>query len=61
MPGYLLAADVVANPSLTTVQGQMLTITTTGGAKVNGANIIQTDIECTNGVIHAIDAVLLPQ
>jgi transforming growth factor-beta-induced protein len=39
----------------------MLTITTTGGAKVNGANIIQTDIECTNGVIPAIDAVLLPQ
>lgn len=61
VPGYLLAANVVASTSLTTVQGQMLTITTAGGAKVNGANIIQTDIECTNGVIHAIDAVLLPQ
>ena len=61
VPGYLLAADVVASTSLTTVQGQMLTITTAGGPKVNGANIIQTDIECTNGVIHAIDAVLLPQ
>jgi len=61
VPGYLLAADVVAKTSLTTVQGQMLTITTAGGAKVNGANIIQTDIECTNGVIHAIDAVLLPK
>jgi uncharacterized surface protein with fasciclin (FAS1) repeats len=59
--GYLLASDVVAETSLTTVQGQMLTITTAGGPKVNGANIIQTDIECTNGVIHAIDAVLLPQ
>jgi uncharacterized surface protein with fasciclin (FAS1) repeats len=61
VPGYLLAANVVASTSLTTVQGQMLSITTAGGAKVNGTNIIQTDIECTNGVIHAIDAVLLPQ
>jgi transforming growth factor-beta-induced protein len=61
VPGYLLAGDVVAKTSLTTVQGQMLTISTAGGAKVNGANIIQTDIECTNGVIHAIDAVLLPK
>ena len=61
VPGYLLASDVLAATSLTTVQGQTLTITTEGGPKVNGANIIQTDIECTNGVIHAIDAVLLPQ
>ena len=61
VPGYLLASDVLATTSLTTVQGQTLTITTEGGPKVNGANIIQTDIECTNGVIHAIDAVLLPQ
>jgi uncharacterized surface protein with fasciclin (FAS1) repeats len=61
VPDYLLADNVVSKTSLPTVQGQMLTITTTGGAKVNGANIVQTDIECTNGVIHAIDAVLLPQ
>jgi transforming growth factor-beta-induced protein len=58
--GKLLAADVITQTNLTTLQGSTLEITTAGGAKVNGANIIQTDIECTNGVIHAIDAVLTP-
>jgi uncharacterized surface protein with fasciclin (FAS1) repeats len=55
-----MAADVVTQSTLTTLQGGTLEITTEGGAKVNGANIIQTDIECTNGVIHVIDAVLTP-
>ena len=58
--GKLMAANVVTQTTLTTLQGSTLAITTTGGAKVNGANIIQTDIECTNGVIHVIDAVLTP-
>ena len=58
--GKLMAADVVTHSTLTTVQGEDLTITTTGGVKVNGANVIQTDIECSNGVIHVVDAVLLP-
>jgi transforming growth factor-beta-induced protein len=58
--GKLMAAEVVTQTTLTTLQGSTLEITTTGGAKVNGANIIQTDIECTNGVIHVIDAVLTP-
>ena len=58
--GKLMAANVVTQSTLTTLQGSTLEITTTGGAKVNGANIIQTDIECTNGVIHVIDAVLTP-
>jgi uncharacterized surface protein with fasciclin (FAS1) repeats len=55
-----MAANVVTQTTLTTLQGSTLEITTVGGAKVNGANIIQTDIECTNGVIHVIDAVLTP-
>ena len=54
------AADVITHDALTTVQGGNLTITTAGGVKVNGANVIQTDIECSNGVIHVIDAVLIP-
>jgi transforming growth factor-beta-induced protein len=58
--GKLMAADVIMNATLTTVQGGDLTITTTGGVKVNSANVIQTDIECSNGVIHVIDAVLIP-
>jgi uncharacterized surface protein with fasciclin (FAS1) repeats len=31
-----------------------------GKVKINGANVVKTDIECSNGVIHVIDAVLLP-
>jgi transforming growth factor-beta-induced protein len=58
--GKLMAANVVTQTTLTTLQGSTLAITTTDGAKVNDANIIQTDIECTNGVIHVIDAVLTP-
>ena len=61
VPGNLLAADVVASGQLTTVQGGRLTIRATdAGVTVNGANILQTDIEASNGVIHLIDAVLLP-
>lgn len=43
----------------------MFTITTTGGAKITDANnrvsnIILTDVQCSNGIVHAIDRVLLP-
>jgi transforming growth factor-beta-induced protein len=58
--GKLMAAYVLTQTTLTTLQGSTVAITTTGGAKVNGANIIMTDIVCTNGVIHVIDAVLTP-
>ena len=61
--GKVLAADVVKldGKSATTVQGGTVAVTTAGGVKLNGtANVTQTDIECTNGVIHVIDAVILP-
>lgn len=58
--GRLMAADVIMHTTLTTVQGGNLTITTTGGVKVNNANVMQADVECSNGVIHVIDAVLIP-
>lgn len=53
------------NMSVTTFQGGVFTITTTGGAKITDANnrvanIILTDVQCSNGIIHAIDKVLLP-
>jgi uncharacterized surface protein with fasciclin (FAS1) repeats len=44
-----------------TVQGTSLTVTTTGGVKVNGANVTAVDIIADNGVIHVIDTVVLPK
>ena len=43
-----------------TVNGAEVTITLDGGAKVNGAVVSAADIEASNGVIHVIDAVILP-
>ncbi len=61
VPGRLLADDVLASATLTTVQGQSLTVSLEGGVpKVDAATILQTDIEASNGVIHIIDSVLLP-
>ncbi len=61
--GKVMAADVVAlnGKSANTVQGSPVKITTSGGVKLNGtSNVTQTDIVCSNGVIHVIDAVILP-
>ena len=60
VPGRLMASDVLAASTLKTVQGQALKVTTAGGAKVDAANIVATDIETSNGVIHVIDSVVLP-
>lgn len=59
--GKVLAADVVNLKVAKTVQGQNLKIDTTDGVKVDDANVVQTDIQCSNGVIHVIDAVVLPK
>ena len=60
--GKVLAKDVVGlhGKAATTVQGGTLAIDTANGVKVGSANVIKTDIECTNGVIHVIDTVLIP-
>jgi uncharacterized surface protein with fasciclin (FAS1) repeats len=57
--GEVLAADVTAG-DVATVEGQAITVSTDGGVRVNDSNVIATDVMASNGVIHVIDAVLLP-
>jgi uncharacterized surface protein with fasciclin (FAS1) repeats len=62
VPGKVMAADVVKLSHAKTVNGQSLSIKTYGSTvKVDSANVIKTDIKCSNGVIHVIDAVVLPK
>ena len=60
VPGKVMSGDLSEGMKAATVQGGEVTITLDGGAKVNGATISAADIEATNGVIHVIDAVILP-
>lgn len=58
--GKIMAAEVMRLDQAKTVQGQNVRISTMGGVKVNEANVIKTDIIASNGVIHVIDKVILP-
>jgi uncharacterized surface protein with fasciclin (FAS1) repeats len=60
VPGKVMAKDVKAG-KVKTVQGGELTVSTTGGVKVDNANVVKTDIAADNGVIHVIDTVVLPK
>jgi uncharacterized surface protein with fasciclin (FAS1) repeats len=60
VPGKVMAAGVVGMTSATTVQGGSLTVDASNGVKINDATVVQADVEADNGVIHAIDSVLLP-
>ena len=60
--GKVMAEDVVALRSAKTVNGQSIDITVKdGNVMVDNANVVKTDIGCSNGVIHVIDTVILPE
>ena len=57
-----VTSDAVINlKSAKMANGKDVTIDSTNGVKVNNANVVKTDIECSNGVIHVIDNVLVPE
>ena len=61
VPGSVMAADVLAAETLTTVEGSDLAVSLDGDAAMVGdAMIATTDIVTDNGVIHVIDSVLIP-
>lgn len=60
--GKVYAADVVKLTSATTVNGSDVSIKVAdGGVSIDNANVIMTDIKASNGVIHVIDTVILPE
>ena len=61
VPGAVTAADVVGLESAATVHGASISIgVSDSGVTVDYANVIQTDVAASNGVVHFIDAVILP-
>lgn len=62
VPGKVMAADVVELEKAKTVQGSNVKIEVREGkVYIDKARVVKPDIECTNGVIHVIDGVLLPE
>ena len=59
--GKVMSTDLQDDMMAATVQGSSVTIDLDNGVMVDGANVVAADIEATNGVIHVIDAVILPQ
>jgi uncharacterized surface protein with fasciclin (FAS1) repeats len=60
--GNVMAKDVVGLKEAKTVQGSSAKVTVKGGkVMIDNANVVKTDILCTNGVIHVIDSVILPK
>ncbi|MFN3955749.1 MAG: fasciclin domain-containing protein [Pararhodobacter sp.] len=60
VPGAVMAGDLSDGMMAETVNGQSVTISLGEGVMVDGANVVAADIAASNGVIHVIDAVILP-
>lgn len=60
VPGKVTSGQLTEGMMAKTVQGAEATITLEGGPKINGTPISKADIEASNGVIHVIDAVIMP-
>lgn len=57
--GKVLSTDL-ASGEVTTVQGEDVTVVVDDGVTVEGANVVVADVEAGNGVVHVIDAVIVP-
>lgn len=60
VPGKVMSGDLTDGMMAATANGAEVKIGTMGGVTVQGANVVAADIMASNGVIHVIDAVILP-
>lgn len=60
VPGKVMSTDLQDDMEAATVQGEAVTIDLDNGVMVEGASVVSADIETSNGVIHVIDKVILP-
>ena len=61
IPGKVMAGDIAGKKiSVKTVQGSEISVDAMYGVKINDSNVVSADIAATNGVIHVIDKVLIP-
>ena len=61
IPGKVMSGDIAGKSlEVETVQGSMVKVNATDGVIVDGATVVAADIETSNGVIHVIDQVILP-
>ncbi len=62
VPAKVMSGDIAGKRAkVLTVQGDRLSVNAKNGVKVNDAKVVQPDIEASNGVIHVVDAVILPE
>jgi transforming growth factor-beta-induced protein len=59
--GIVLSTDLQNGMTAETLGGQTITIDLTDGVKINTSSVVAADIETSNGVIHVIDSVLVPE
>lgn len=59
--GRAMASDVKEMTSVTTLEGEALSIEVEGGVRIRKATVVKSDVMAKNGVIHVIDRVLLPE
>ena len=61
VPGKVMSTDLSDDMTAKTVQGSEITIDLDNGVMVEEATVVTADVEATNGVIHVIDRVILPE
>jgi uncharacterized surface protein with fasciclin (FAS1) repeats len=62
VPGKVMSSDIAGQKlSVATAQGGKINVNATSGVMINDAKVIAADVDASNGVIHVIDKVILPQ